>query len=207
MNRMLIKTCLLILSGIVYTFFLQLPAVFSQVQGTVRDKEDGTGLANVRITVDNGFTTCSDTKGRYSLNISPGSSISVTFTKESSKRGKISLNSSAMTGTMADISLFKNTPRRELRGFVGDKKVGVTVKLYKKERGGFHPVLPPDDGVAVTCADGWYSFSELADGIYKIVPECSVCTFSPAFRDNVQIPCTATATFDFKASCTPGACQ
>ena len=136
MNRMLIKTCLLILSGIVYTFFLQLPAVFSQVQGTVRDKEEGTGLASARITVDNGFTTCSDTKGRYSLNISPGSSISVTCTKQGYKRGKISLNSNAMTGTMPDISLDETTAQRELRGSVGVRKEGVTVKLYRNEGGG-----------------------------------------------------------------------
>jgi hypothetical protein len=206
MKRVLKKTCLLILSGIVYTCFLQSPTAFSQVLGTVRDT-NGTGVANVRITVANGFTTCSDSKGRYSLNITPASSISVTCTKQGYKRGKISLNSSAMTGTMPDISLLKNTPQRELRGYIGAKQEGVSVKLYKKERGGFHPVLPPDDGVAVTCADGMYSFSELADGVYKIAPECSICTFSPAFIDNVQIPCNATATFDFKAGCTPGACQ
>ena len=136
------------------------------------------------------------------MNISPGSSISVTCTKQGYKRGRISLNSNALTGTMPDISLDETTAQRELRGSVGVRKEGVTVKLYRNEVGGYRHI-----DTAVTCSDGIYAFSELADGAYKISPECSVCTFSPSFRDNVKIPCTATATFDFKAGCTPGACQ
>jgi hypothetical protein len=203
MNRMLLKTCLLILSGIVYACFLHSTTAFSQVQGTVRDK-NGTGLANVRITVDNRFTTCSDSKGWYSLNVTPGSSIKITFRKQGYKLGQISLNSPVRTGSMGDISLVQNTPQRELRGIVGVKKEGIKVKLYRKEEDGYKLVV---GGPAVTCSDGIYAFSELADGLYKISPECSVCTFRPAFRDSIQIPCDATATFDFRAGCTPGACQ
>jgi 5-hydroxyisourate hydrolase-like protein (transthyretin family) len=106
---------------------------------------------------------------------------------------------------MSDIFLDKATSQRELWGTVritkdGVTKQGVKVNLYRKDRAGESYV-----DTAVTCSDGIYSFSELADGLYKIVPECSVCTFSPAFHDNVQIP--STATFDFKSVCTPGECQ
>jgi hypothetical protein len=146
------------------------------------------------------------------LRVSPGSRNSIICRKQGYKLDRISLNTpdfqgrdrrSTMTGTMTDdISLDATTERRELWGFVGLRKEGVTVKLYRKEGEVYRYI-----DTAVTCYDGIYAFSELADGVYKISPECSVCTFGPAFRNNVQIPCTATASFNFAAGCTPGACQ
>ena len=203
MNRMFLKTCLLILSGIVYACLLRPPTALGQVQGFVKDR-NGNALANVRITVVKGFTTCSDNKGWYSLKVTPAPcrSIPITCRKQGYKLSQIALDCNAVTGTMGDIFLDDTTRQRELRGTVSMTKEGVKVNLYRKERTGESYV-----DTAVTCFDGIYSFSELADGIYKIVPECSVCTFSPVLRDNVQIPCTATATFDFRAGCTPGACQ
>lgn len=201
MNRMILKICLLILSGIVYTCFLHPPTVFSQVQGFVKDR-NGNALANVSITVDQGFSTCSNSRGWYSLVLTPGRDNSITYRKNGYKFQKKVEPIIDDTANIHDISLVERTAQKELWGFVGDRKQGVKVNLYRKDSAGESYV-----DTAITCSDGMYSFSELADGIYKIAPECSVCTFSPAFRDNVQIPCTATATFDFKASCTPGACQ
>jgi hypothetical protein len=208
MNRIFLKFCLLIFAGTVCACLLRPPTALGQVQGFVKNR-NGNGLANVRITVVKGFTTCSDNKGWYSLKVTPAPcrSIPITCRKQGYKLGQIALDCNAVTGTMTDIFLDDTTRQRELWGTVritkeGVTKQGVKVNLYRKDRAGESYV-----DTAVTCSDGTYSFSELADGLYKIVPECSVCKFSPAFHDNVQIPCNATAPFDFRADCTPGACQ
>lgn len=208
MNRLLIKLCLFLLVGIVYACFLHPPTACSQVQGFVKNRE-GQSLADVRITVDNGFTTCSDSSGWYSLRVT-GIPCKATCKRQEYKLQPTSLDGNALSGTISDVFLDKATPQRELRGSVGDKKEGVTVKLYKKERDGYHPVLLPDDGITVTCADGMYSFSELSNGIYQIVPECSVCTFSPQNSPDIEMPNRLTPEariFNFTAQCKPGACQ
>ena len=91
---MLLKTCTLFLLRTVYAF-LQPHSALSQVHGTVRD-HNGKGLANVHITVNNKFSTCSDRSGRYSLYLVPGSGIPITYRIKGYKLGGIKLGINSM---------------------------------------------------------------------------------------------------------------
>jgi hypothetical protein len=116
------------------------------------------------------------------------------------------------TRQLADVNLQNSTSGKEISGYVGIAKGGITVKLYQ--------ITCVDTLIAVTttCSDGKYSFSGLEDGsdfpdnaTYRVEPCCSVCTFNPTSIANIQIPVPSGTTYNFTidnpAGCNTGACQ
>ena len=213
---------------IIFVLFLPLLNPFSRgilnptIRGYVKQPcpSPSTGLQDVYIKGDDGYETCSLNAGLFSFDPSAtGGNKIVTFRMKGYQINPLTVNNlvNYQTTDIGVVCLEQSTPNYEISGtFIGDVKKGVTVKLYQLTCGGSYSEIASTK----TCSDGTYSFSgqrmpdgtvsDLSAGTYKVMPVCSVCTFSDGgnppknYIENIPIP--NTQQYNFYASCSPGGC-
>jgi len=213
------KSLILILAIVLAPFFSGCTGAF---KGYVKDAST-TPLTDTRVTFKSTSLqqiTCSQTNGYYNYDI-PAGSYTISYRKKGFKVFKLEnqIARDLFPTPVDDVSLQSTTAGKEISGQVyisssspRQGREGVTVNLYQISCGAPGPT--PIDS-AVTCSDGYYTFSVLPDGselpdntTYKVEPVCAgVCTFSPQYRDGIAVPVNPSSqTFDFAAACGSGAC-
>jgi hypothetical protein len=191
------------------------PPAQPALQGYVK-KSPTEGLQYVRVrSITDGYETCSQSSGWYSFQLLAGGNKNVTYVKQGFKMALVPVNSLEENETrqLDNVTLANPDSTKEISGYVGIAKEGITVKLIQ--------IGCTDAEIArtKTCIDGKYSFYGIRDpetntvidlsaGTYRVEPCCSVCpSFTPTFSGNIQIPITPGTTYDFTTTCTDGACQ
>jgi len=183
---------------------------YGQVQGCVKN-QGNKPLPCVRISSADGSAACSNSSGRYTLEAAGGKPL--IFRKKGFTIKRITVPLNEDNQTIPDVHLAKGSPENEIAGFAGIKKEGITIKLFKLT-GSVYSKAPVD--TVKTCADGVYAFPELAAGTYRVMPDCSVCTFRPRYHDGIVIPApgnrnqaaqtSAPREYNFITTCNPGEC-
>jgi hypothetical protein len=162
-------------------------------------------LVNARIVSDDLFTTCSGDGGNYGLEVNVGNR-TLNYRKSGYKTITQTFYVPPIVGARKDACLQASDATHEIAGTVTWNKEGIApqdvlITLYSCTDctcNGCTCETQIDS--VLTCSDGNFSFPDLAEEPYKIVPSFTGCQFSPA-NYTISIPQNDPQSFNFSGTC------